>query len=86
MAIYLGNLSIDDFESRLKIQFNDEDKQTLRAMRQEDVSKDLAPGKMHIFDIPFFIMCADKATLDGVLAILYKFDTNKFPTLQLGIQ
>jgi hypothetical protein len=86
MAIYLGNLSIDQFEQRLKIQFAPEDKDALRQMRQEDVSVDLAPGKMHIFDIPFTVMCADKATLDGVLAILYKFDTSKFPTLQLGIQ
>ena len=86
MAIYLGNLSIDQFEQRLKIQFAPEDKDALCKMRQQEVNVQLQPGALHIFDIPFMVMCADIQTRDKVLSILYKFDTSKFPTLQIGCQ
>lgn len=86
MEISFGNLNVTDFEKRLGIQFSEEDKQWIRESRQEDVSIRLAPGKLHIFDLPFSVHCADNETATKLLFILRKFDTNKFPLLSIGVQ
>lgn len=84
MAIYLGNLTIEDFQKRLGIEFSPEDLNELKSMRQEDASN-IQPGKIHIFDIPFFVRCGDMDTARRLLKILNQFDTSKFPRLEIGV-
>ena len=69
--IMLGNLSADQMEKRLGIEFTTEEKETLNATRQLAVNETpLADECWHCFDIPFMVMCGTKATCCKVMDIL----------------
>lgn len=59
MAIFLGNLSIDQIAERCGIDFSTEDRNFM-AQRREQSAQDIAPHKWHEFDIPLSIMCGSK--------------------------
>lgn len=57
----LGNLSVDQIEKRLGIEFPEEIREFMRKTHQEEASRIVA-GKWHCFDIPFNIVCGDMET------------------------
>ena len=73
MAIYLGNLTVQQMESRMGILLTDQERKTLEDMRQENVAKDMEPGKFHIFDIPQVIACGSKETALKIKDILVPY-------------
>lgn len=69
MSILLGNVSIEGMEKRLGINFPDELKILMSESRQEDVSKPIAEGKWHCFDIPFVLVCGG----EGLTKIVHEY-------------
>lgn len=61
MNIYLGNMSIEDMENRLKVNFPIELTEWMRP-RKQDNATNIQPGKWHCFDIPFDLVCGDRET------------------------
>ena len=86
MAIYLGNLTIEQIESRSGITLSNKDRYFFKANRQEVVNDTpLEHGKWHCYDIPFMLMVHDKSTAVTYRDILEKYDWNKCrEALQIG--
>lgn len=86
MGIYLGNLTVDQIETRLGVEFSEEDKETLRGTRQEKVNKTpIEHGKWHCFDIPFMFMTHDVDTAIRFRDLFQNYDTAKFKEMfQIG--
>jgi hypothetical protein len=85
MAIFLGNLSLDQMQSRLGIRLSEEEIQAF-PNRQDNVSMRLAPNTWHCFDIPFFIECDSMETAQRVYDIMKKYGDKMKTTIQVGIQ
>ena len=73
MGIMLGNLSVDEIENRLDIKLTNEDKTTLLESRQLK-AEDIADGKWHCFDIPFMIVCGNKAFAEKLNKMFSQYD------------
>lgn len=69
--IYLGNLTIEDFERREDIMFSDADRKWLEEHRQDDANVPANGDTFHIFDIPLCFLCGEKV-FDEVAHILRK--------------
>jgi hypothetical protein len=54
----LGNLTVNQIEKRLGIEFHDEIKSFMNESHQAKADK-IAKGKWHCFDIPFNLVCGD---------------------------
>lgn len=54
----LGNLSVQQIEKRLGIDFPQEIRELMKQTHQADASN-IAKGKWHCFDIPFNLVCGD---------------------------
>ena len=65
MAIYLGNLSIEQMENRAGVEFPDKLKDYMKTRKQESASN-IKKGKWHCFDIPFVLVCGDMETATEV--------------------
>lgn len=75
MAIMLGNLSIEQMEERTGITLSDEDREYMRANRQERVGdRELGENKWHCFDIPLMLEVHDKQTAEHYMDLLGKYD------------
>jgi len=61
MGIMLGNLSVSEVEKRLGICFPPDVKKFM-ADNHQPAAANVAHGKWHCFDIPFHMVCGDKAT------------------------
>lgn len=59
MNIMLGNMSVNDIEKRIGIEFPEEIREFMKKTRQENISGQIEKGKWHCFDIPFNIVCGD---------------------------
>ena len=86
MAIFLGNLTIEQMEHRSGITLSDEDRDFFKANRQEVVNDTpLEHGKWHCYDIPFMLMVHDKSTAVTYRDIFEKYDWEKCrEALQIG--
>lgn len=73
MAIYLGNLTIKEFEKRTGYNFSEEDRKWLEAHKQESATVKFDSGKFHIFDI-LFMMQASEEISDELLKLLLKYE------------
>lgn len=84
--IFFGNQTPEQLEQRLGIKLTDADRQWLTDHRQEAVNKTmLAPGMIHIYDLPFMIMCDTQETAVIVRDMLTKYDCSSFKeSLQVG--
>lgn len=71
--IMLGNLTVDEIENRLDIKLSEEDRKTLLESRQEK-AENIADGKWHCFDLPFMIVCGDKATAEKYNKMFSAYD------------
>jgi hypothetical protein len=61
----LGNLSVDEIESRTGISFPDDIKAFMKENHQDSASG-IAKGKWHCFDLPFHIVCGDMETAQKI--------------------
>lgn len=61
MEIMLGNLSVEQIEKRLGIDFPEDIKDFMLKTHQDSASNIVA-GKWHCFDIPFTLVCGDLET------------------------
>lgn len=58
MNIMLGNLSVNEIEKRLGIEFPEEIRDFMKQNHQSEANN-IAKGKWHCFDIPFNLVCGD---------------------------
>ncbi len=78
MNIYFGNLTIEQIEKRAGITLTDENREYMKAHRQEEVNKTpIAEGLWHGFDMPFMIMTGDKNTAEMYKNMLSAYDWSK---------
>ena len=81
----LGNLSVEQMESRLGIEFPPEIKEFMKKTRQQE-AQNIKKGKGHCFDLPFNIVCGDMETATKIFEGL-KPQTNKCKVqLQFSLQ
>ena len=79
MSIYLGNLTVEQIERRLGIEFTEEDRKELKENYQAKVNDTpLEPGKWHCFDMPFILMTNDRESAEKYLNIFQEYDQSKF--------
>ena len=85
MNIFLGNLSVEEIEKRSGVNFPKDLVNFMKSRRQEKASH-VEPGKWHCFDIPFIIICGDKATARKIFSFLSPLSKNFKEMLQIGVQ
>lgn len=73
MSIYLGNLTIEEFEERTGWTFSKEDKDTFNRLKSDRADIDL--DSLHIFDAPFAIHIGTNI-YDEIFSILMKYENN----------
>lgn len=73
MSIYLGNLTIEEFEERTGWTFSKEDKDTFNRLKSDKADIDL--DSLHIFDAPFAIHIGTNI-YDEIFSILMKYENN----------
>lgn len=61
MNVMLGNLTVQDIECRLGIDFPEDIKNFMHSSKQNKAS-DVKEGMWHCFDIPFHMVCGDAET------------------------
>ena len=84
--IYLGDMTCNELEARLGITMKQKDKDALWARHQERAAN-VEKGKIHIFDIPFEIVCGDNETAQWVVDMLTAYGPSNFKcALQIGVQ
>ena len=88
MALYLGNLSVEQIERRVGIELTEEDREYMRNNRQERVKNiPLEHGKWHCYDMPFMIMVSDRETAEAYLRMFRKYDfSNCREALRIGYE
>ena len=86
MAIYLGNLTVEQIEKRLGIKLNDQDKKRLEDTRQQRVNDTpIETGKWHCYDLPFMFMTHDKKTAETFRDMFMNYDISSCrETFQIG--
>ena len=84
MSIYLGDLTITQFEKRCGIELMEEQRATLSSLIEHNCSKVKGNNKIHIFDIPFCIECGNPETRKTVIDILTPLSSQIKETLQVG--
>lgn len=58
MSIMLGNLSVNQIEQRLGIEFPEETRELMNKTHESNASH-IPKGKWHCFDLPFNLVCGD---------------------------
>ena len=61
MNLRLGNLSVNQIEKRLGIEFPKDIKEFMNKTHQSNASN-IVVGKWHCFDMPFNLVCGDMET------------------------
>ena len=85
MSIYLGNLSVEQMQSRARVEFPVELVEYLNERRQENAGR-LARDTWHCFDIPFVLVCENMEMAQKVYDQL-KDKSEKFEeALQISVQ
>ncbi len=83
MGIMLGNQTPDQIARRLKIELTEEHKkQLLDAWQQK--AEDIAKDKWHCFDIPFMMVCGNKATAERFRDLFMEYDLSKGEFFQIS--
>ena len=86
MAIYLGNLTVEQIERRLGIKITGQDKKHLESTRQEKVNgTPIETGKWHCYDLPFMFMTHDRKTAESFRDLFMNYDMSGCrETFQIG--
>lgn len=85
-GIMLGNLTVKDMEKRCGITLSDSERETLEGLREPTCDKVDEREKIHIYDIPFMIVCGNPAARKTVFDILmpYAGEISKNAVLSIG--
>lgn len=83
--IHLGNLTIEQMESRTGVRFPDELRTFLRDRHQSEAS-DIKAGKWHCFDLPFLLVCGDLKTAQQIYDHLSPLAASFAQPLEIGLQ
>lgn len=83
MAIYLGDLTVEQFEKRCGIELTKEQRNTFNSLLEHTCSKVKGNNKIHIFDIPFCIECGNPEARKTVIDILTPLSSQIKETLQV---
>ena len=84
MSIMLGNLSIEQIEKRLGINFPDGIREFMKSSHHESASG-IIPGKWHCFDVPFNIVCGDIETATKIYESVINQSVNVKEPLEFSI-
>lgn len=85
MNIMLGDLTVEQMESRAGVEFPDELKAYM-AERYQASASNVQPGKWHCFDLPFFLVCGDMETAQAIYNHLQPLTSQFKEPLQIGVQ
>lgn len=79
----LGNLSIRELEDRTGWKLSENDFNYLKEHRQYN-AQNIAKDKLHIFDLPFVVLCGEDI-VDKVVEILKSYEDKQTSKQQLQI-
>lgn len=82
--IMLGNLTIEQFENRCGIKLTDSERSTLSSLIESTCDKIDGNNKIHIYDIPFMIVCGNLEARMTVLDIIKPYAKDLKTSLQIG--
>jgi len=80
----LGNLSVEQIERRLGIEFPKDIKEFMNDSHQPN-AENIAEGKWHCFDIPFNMVCGDMGTATKIFEGLKSQSGKCKETLQFSL-
>jgi len=83
-GIMLGNLTVEQIENRIGIDFPDKIKIFMKENNQDEASN-IKKGKWHCFDIPFHIVCGDIDTATKIYNSVKERSKDVKESLQFSI-
>ncbi len=84
MSIFLGNLSIDEMQTRSGVKFPQELVDYMET-RKQDKASNIKPGMWHCFDIPFNLVCGDRQTAERIYKYLGPLSKNFKEPMQISL-
>lgn len=85
MNLMIGNLSVDQMESRLGIEFPADIKAWMKENHQSNAAN-VAAGKWHCFDVPFCLDCGDMETATKIFESVKDRANEVIEPLQIALQ
>lgn len=82
--IMLGNLTVEQFEKRCQIILAEEEQKTMNELREPTCDKVDGNNKIHIYDIPFMIVCGNGEARKTIIDMLTPYADKIKTTLQIG--
>lgn len=82
MAIYLGNLSLEQIEQRLGISLTEEERKAFD--HHQELANVTEPNDWHCFDIPFMIVCGTKAKAEKIRDALFPYHLKMKSHISIG--
>ena len=82
--VLLGNLRVEQLEERLGISLTDKERETLKDLRESTCDKVDGNNKIHIYDIPFMIVCGNPEARKTVIEILTPYSDKMQTALSIG--
>lgn len=82
--VMLGNLSVQDIETRLAVQFPDDVREFMQDNHQQK-AESIAAGKWHCFDIPFILVCGDMETAQRIYDGIKHLSSEMKQQMQIGV-
>ena len=82
--IMLGNLTVEQFEKRCGITLTDEERNTMNSLREQTCDKVDGNNKIHIYDIPFMIVCGNGEARKTIIDMLTPYAGDMKAILQIG--
>lgn len=82
--IMLGNLTVEQFEKRCQITLSEEEREIMNELREQTCGKVDGNNKIHIYDIPFMIVCGNAEVRKTVIDILTPYAGDLKAILQIG--
>ena len=82
MDVYLGDLSVEEIEKRVGIDFPKELKDYM-GTRKQDIASNIKKGEWHCFGIPFVLLCGDIETATEIRKHLKCFPSEFKEPLQI---
>ncbi len=79
-----GNLTVEQLEERCGITLTVEERKTLNELREQTCSKVDGNNKIHIYDVPFIIVCGNGEARKTVIDMLTPYSGDMKTYLQIG--
>lgn len=82
--IMLGNLTVEQFEKRCGITLTENERKTLNDLIENTCDKVDGNNKIHIYDIPFMIVCGNAEARKTIIDMLTPYSGDMKTALQIG--